>query len=177
MVPSSGGGELSYILNLYLSSLYIVLQEKMLLILSGSVNVMPQKGSLLKKIRSVGICLLLALWVGLAGFLWFGKKLDYTYSERRPLAQMPVISPDAIWNGKFTADFEDFTLDQFPLRDQIRKIKSLFHYYVLNQSDNNGIYLVADTVAKLEYPMNKISVNYALGKTVFFVHLKLPRDF
>ena len=122
----------------------------------------------MKKIRSVGICLLLALWVGLAGFLWFGKKLDYTYSERRPLAQMPVISSDAIWNsiwnGKFTADFEDFTLDQFPLRDQIRKIKSLFHYYVLNQSDNNGIYLVADTVAKLEYPMNKISVNYALGR-------------
>ena len=117
-----------------------------------------------KKIRTAGICLLLAIWIGLAGFLWVGKKSDYTFSERRPLAQMPSITANNIWRGKFMPDFEDFTLDQFPLRDQIRKIKSLFHYYVLNQSDNNGIYLVGDTVAKLEYPMNQTSVNYALGR-------------
>lgn len=118
----------------------------------------------MKKIRTVGICLLIALWIGLAGSLWFGQKLDYTYSERRPLAQMPALSGKTIWSGKFTADFEDFTLDQFPLRDGFRKVKSLFHYNVLNQSDNNGIYLVGDTVAKLEYPMNGTSVNYALGR-------------
>ena len=42
-----------------------------------------------KKIRTVGICALLVIWVALTGFLWFGAKSDYTYSERRPLAQMP----------------------------------------------------------------------------------------
>ena len=118
----------------------------------------------MKKIRTVGVCLLLALWLGFTGFLWFGGKQDYTYSERRPLAQMPTLTGKDILSGKFTADFEDFTLDQFPLRDGIRKVKSLFHYYVLHQSDNNGIYLVGDTVAKLEYPLNQTSVNYALGR-------------
>ena len=122
----------------------------------------------MKKIRSIGICTLLALWAVLAALLWFGAKEDYTYSERRPLAQMPEITANSIFNGKFAADFEDFTLDQFPLRDSIRKVKSLFHYYVLNQTDNNGIYLVDGTVAKLEYPMNATSVQYATGR---FQHL------
>ena len=31
-----------------------------------------------KKIRTIGICALLALWVLLTGFLWFGPKEDYT---------------------------------------------------------------------------------------------------
>ena len=117
-----------------------------------------------KKIRTIGICALLALWVLLTGFLWFGPKEDYTYSERRKLAQMPEISGKTIFSGKFMPDLEDFTLDQFPLRDSFRQVKSLFHYYVLNQSDNNGIYLVDDTVAKLEYPLNLSSVNYATGR-------------
>ena len=117
-----------------------------------------------KKIRTVGICALLIIWLLLTGFLWFGQKADYTYSERRPLAQMPQITAGSIFSGKFMPDFEDFTLDQFPLRDSFRQVKSLFHYYVMNQSDNNGIYLVDDTVAKLEYPLNPSSVGYATGR-------------
>ena len=118
----------------------------------------------MKKIRTFGIAALIFVWAALALTLWFGSKSDYTYSERRPLAQMPKLSASSVFSGKFATDFEDFTLDQFPLRDSVRKVKSLFHYYVLNQSDNNGIYLVGDTVAKLEYPMNAASVSYATGK-------------
>ena len=118
----------------------------------------------MKKIRTVGIAALIFLWAALALSLWFGSKSDYTYSERRPLAQMPQITGGAVFSGKFATDFEDFTLDQFPLRDSVRKVKSLFHYYVLNQSDNNGIYLVGDTVAKLEYPLNAASIRYATGR-------------
>ena len=117
-----------------------------------------------KKIRTLGISALLVVWGLLAAFLWFGSKADYTYAERRPLAQMPEISANSVFSGAFTEKFEDFALDQFPLRDSFRKVKSLFHYYVLNQSDNNGIYLVDGTVAKLEYPLNEASVNYATGR-------------
>lgn len=70
-------------------------------------------------------------------------------------------------------DFEDFTLDQFPLRDSFRKVKSLFHYYVLGQADNNGIYLVEDTVAKLEYPLNHSSLSYATGRLQYLYDLYL----
>ena len=117
-----------------------------------------------KKIRTLGISTLLVIWGLLTAILWFGSKADYTYAERRPLAQMPEISAGSVFSGTFTEKFEDFTLDQFPLRDTFRKVKSLFHYYVLNQSDNNGIYLVDGTVAKLEYPLNLSSVNYATGR-------------
>ena len=116
------------------------------------------------KIRSIGILALVILWAALSLVLWFGPKNAYTNSERRPLAQMPEISASKIFGGKFMGEFEDFTLDQFPLRDRFRQVKSLFHYYALQQSDNNGIYLVDDTVAKLEYPLNNASVKYATGR-------------
>lgn len=117
-----------------------------------------------KKIRTFGIAALVVVWAALALSLWFGPKSDYTYSERRKLAQMPELSVSSIFGGKFMEGFEDFTLDQFPLRDRFRQVKSLFHYYGLNQSDNNGIYLVDDVVAKLEYPLNETSVRYATGR-------------
>lgn len=117
-----------------------------------------------KKIRTVGICALLGLWLMLTALLWLGEKEDYTFAERRKLAQMPEISASAIFKGKFMGDFEAFTLDQFPMRDTFRQIKSLFHYYVLNHSDNNGIYLAEDVVAKLEYPLNETSVSYATSR-------------
>ena len=118
----------------------------------------------MKKIRTIGILAVLALWAALALSLWFGPKADYTNSERRKLAQMPKITVKSVLDGKFMPDFEDFTLDQFPLRDSFRQVKSLFHYYVLRQSDNNGIYLVDDIVAKIEYPLNLSSVDYATGR-------------
>ena len=117
-----------------------------------------------KKIRTIGILALVALWGALTVSLWFGPKADYTNAERRKLAQMPKLTASSLFGGKFMGDFEDFTLDQFPLRDTFRQVKSLFHYYVLNQRDNNGIYLVGDTVAKLEYPLNEASVDYATGR-------------
>ena len=117
-----------------------------------------------KNIRTFGIGFLLILWVLLSAILWLGTKEDYTNSERRKLAQLPEISAGNIFSGEFTANFEDFTLDQFPLRDSFRKVKSLFHYYALRQGDNNGIYLVEDTVAKLEYPLNLTSVDYATDR-------------
>jgi len=117
-----------------------------------------------KKIRSIGVSLVIALWAVLTLALWFGEKEDYTLSERRKLVQMPQVSVGAILSGRFMPEFEDFTLDQFPMRDGVRQIKSLFSYHVLNQKDNNGIYLVEDTVAKIEYPLNKVSVEYALGR-------------
>ena len=78
-----------------------------------------------KKIRTFGIAALVAVWAVLALMLWFGPKSDYTYSERRKLAQMPEITTKSIFSGKFMPDFEDFTLDQFPLRDRFRQVTTM----------------------------------------------------
>ncbi len=117
-----------------------------------------------KTIRAVGLGLLVALWAGLAGFSWFGPRTASSQSERRPLKQAPEVSAEAIADGTFMGDFEDFTLDQFPLRDGFRSLKSLFHFYGLQMQDNNNIYIADGYAAKQVYPYNPLSVNYALGR-------------
>ena len=128
-----------------------------------------------KKIRAIGAGLLVALWIALTGFAWFGPARDISESERRPLEQMPEITVETLLNGKFMSKFESFTLDQFPLRDTFRQLKSLFHYYVLNQADNNDIYVTDGYAAKLEYPLHQESVDYALNKFQF-VYDKYLKD-
>ena len=64
--------------------------------------------------------------------------------------------------------FGAYSLDQFPLRDAFRRDKSLFHFYVLNQSDSNDIYLAEGFAVKQEYPLNPESLNHAAER---FNHL------
>lgn len=117
-----------------------------------------------QKIRATGCGVLVAIWILLTAFAWFGPRQDISESERRPLEQMPQISAETLLNGKFMTKFEEFTLDQFPQRDSFRRLKSLFHFYALNQGDNNGIYIADGYAAKLEYPMNQTSMDYAVKK-------------
>ena len=79
------------------------------------------------------VFVILLLWATLTGFAWFGPAKDISDSERRPLAQMPAVTLDSMVSGKFMKDFESYSLDQFPLRDSFRTVKSLFHRYALGQ--------------------------------------------
>ena len=118
-------------------------------------------------IRSAGFCLLSAIWLVLAIAAWFHPCKDVSESERRNLAQFPDLTAGTLASGRFMEKFESFTLDQFPLRDSFREAKSLFHYYLLGQSDNNGIYIQDNCAAQLEYPLNEASVQYAANKFNF----------
>ena len=118
----------------------------------------------MKNMRNIGFAALILLWAALVLAGWFGPAKEISDSERRPLAQMPEIKVETILNGKFMGAFEDYSLDQFPLRDTFRKIKSLFHYNVLNMSDNNDIYIADGFAVKQEYPLNHTSLNHALER-------------
>ena len=115
-------------------------------------------------IRAIGAGVLVALWLTIAVFAWFGPKLEISEAERRPLTQMPEMNISTLLDGSFMKKFEKFTLDQFPLRDDFRQLKSLFHYYAMQYRDNNDIYIHDGYAAKLEYPMNMISVNLAMNR-------------
>lgn len=121
-----------------------------------------------KKIRAVGAGILVAVWVALVAFSWFGPAKDISAAERRPLKQWPGITWENILGGKFMKDFESYTLDQFPLRDTFRELKSLYHYYVMQYSDNNDIYIADGYAAKQEYPLNPDGLEHALKR---FNHL------
>ena len=114
------------------------------------------------KKKYIGVIALIVIWAGLALFAWFGPEKDISVAERRTLAKMPELTLDSIINGRFMGDFEDYTLDQFPLRDSFRSLKALNHRYVFGQKDNNGVYIADDHVAELEYPLDEESVDHAL---------------
>ena len=116
------------------------------------------------KIRVYGAFLLAVLWLFIACVAWFAPQKDMSVAERRPLEKMPEITMDSILEGDFMSDFESYTLDQFPARDSFRTLKSLVHKSVLQQMDNNGIYIANGYAAEMEYPLDNGSVEHALSQ-------------
>ena len=114
--------------------------------------------------RSLWVLVPAALWAAMALGAWMLPAKEISVSERRPLAQMPAVTGETVMNGRFMADFEKASLDQFPLRDDFRRIKSLFHTVCLGQKDNHGIYLTEGTAVKQEYPLNITSLEHALHR-------------
>ncbi len=89
---------------------------------------------------------------------------DFSYSERRKLAQLPKFSFQKLFSGELFEEFEKYTLDQFILRDDLRGLKAIGSYYILNKKDNNGIYIIDGNIGKIEYPLNDKSVLNAAKK-------------
>ena len=118
-----------------------------------------------KVTRIIGASLIIALWAGLTAFAWLKPADEHSVAERRTLAQSPEFTKESFESGAFAKDFEKYTLDQFPLRDSFRQVKSLFSYYGLMHSDNNDIYVCDGYVEKLNYPLDTEAVDSA--KQVF----------
>ncbi len=85
-------------------------------------------------------------------------------AERRTLAQAPAFSLSAMLSGKFAQNLDDYALDQFPARDSFRTLKAVVQYYLLQQKDNNGVFLAEGNIGKLEYPLSESSVLRAAEK-------------
>lgn len=83
---------------------------------------------------------------------------DISVWERRRLQQLPEISYQSLSKGTFMRNFETYLTDQFPLRDSFRTLKAKFHFEILNQKDNNGIYVIDGNAGKLDGKINNASV-------------------
>jgi len=109
------------------------------------------------------------LTLSITGAIIFGFSLwciikpagDVSNSERRPLAQLPKLSMEAVLSGSFSGDFEEYSADQFPLRESFRRIKALSSYYLFRRGDNNGVYIADGYASKLEYPLKEDSYKRA----------------
>ena len=105
-----------------------------------------------KNIISTAVFALVLLGMSLA--CWLSPAQATSFSERRPLAQLPDISAESIFGGEFMSGFEEYAADQFPYRDTFRTFKALFAYNVLQKLDNNGLIFADGHLSKLEYPVN-----------------------
>ena len=124
--------------------------------------------------KTISLILVLALWASLTAFAWMRPADAASDSERRPLAQFPELSADTLLSGQFMKDFADYALDQFPLRDSFRTLNAYLTYYLLGQTDNNGIYLHDGYAAKMDFPMDEASVSSAMARLPQAISMRLP---
>ena len=118
---------------------------------------------------------MVAFFLVISVFAWVKPSDEFSASERRKLAQFPKLSFNTILSGDFMSNFENYTLDQFPLRDKFRTLKALVALNVFNQSANNDIYVVDGYAGKIEYPLNEESVERA-GERFRYVYEKYLKD-
>lgn len=113
----------------------------------------------------VQVILLAVVLFGLTFWCWLKPATDYSKTERRELDKFPELSLNTIIEGKFMANFEDYTLDQFPVRDAFRTIKAITAKYVFNHLDNNDVFVTPDgMVGKHEYPLKEDQLVLASNK-------------
>ena len=140
-----------------------------------------------KKINYIGIGLVVAVWLFLTAFSWFGPKQAESLSERRKLAQAPTLSVETLLaeddlnpdgsirkRNSFMSQFEAYSLDQFPMRDTFRKIKSMFYYNALQQIDNHNIYVADGVAAEMIYPLDEtmIKLNMSVFDDIYKTYLR-----
>jgi len=101
-----------------------------------------------------GVFLLLCIMV------WFKPDTEYSVSERRKLKQQPEFTVSNIASGRFMSNFEEYTLDQFPFRENFRSFKAVTSL----KADNNGLYVVDGCINSMEYPLREEALDYASGK-------------
>ena len=82
----------------------------------------------------------------------FEKDKLISISERRRLKQFPEINK--ILEGNYSNDFESYAMDQFIQRDWFREIKEKVHFNILNQNDNNGLFIKDGYIYKLTGLLN-----------------------
>lgn len=120
------------------------------------------------KTKNIATVLCAAVFLfGLSLWCLLKSAEDFSISERRPLAQAPVLSGEALRSGEFMESFEDYAVDQFPARDQFRMLKSYLSLYLLQQGDVNDIYLSDGYVSKLDYPLHTDSIEYAASRFAY----------
>lgn len=117
---------------------------------------------------------MVAFFLSVSLFAWLKPEDEFSLSERRKLSQFPELSFKTIASGDFMSNFENYTLDQFPLRDKFRTLKAMVNLNIFKQSANNDIYVVDGFASKIEYPLNEASVERAGDRFqyVYEKHLK-----
>lgn len=115
----------------------------------------------------ITVCLL-AVFLAVFG-LWGALRPadEMSVSERRPLAQRPVLSVESVLSGKFMQQSELYAADQFPLRESWRTLKAMTAFGVFRQKDNNDVYLADGFAAQLDYPLDESSLSYAAQRFAY----------
>lgn len=108
----------------------------------------------------------------------FKTPTKLSISERRELKSIPTINISNIKTGKYFDDFDSFLLDQIPLRDTFKRIKSINLFYIYHQKDNHKVFIKDGYAAQITYPIGENKeellikkINYLKDK--YFINSKV----
>lgn len=110
------------------------------------------------------LLLLAVIFFGVSLLCWLKPVERYSLAERRKLAQPPELSEEAVKDGSYMTDFETYALDQFPFRQDFRKLKAWVSGNIFHKADNNEIYVTDGYAVKMEYPLREQALK-AAGKS------------
>ncbi len=127
-----------------------------------------------KKTNIISTIVFAILILSLSLSCWLKPETAFSESERRDLAKRPELNAQTLASGEFMKNFESYTTDQFPLREQFRTLKALFSTKLLGRMENNKIYTYNHHISKIEYPENPEMIDYAINKfnTIYNKFLK-----
>lgn len=97
------------------------------------------------------------VFFGMALLCWIKPNQEFSDRERRYLAQMPELNMKTVLSGKFMSEFEEYALDQFPMRDTFLKL----YQKASTTKDQNGMYLADGHIGSMEYPMDEAGMERA----------------
>ena len=115
----------------------------------------------IKNILTITLFSLILLSIFFASFIISDK--DISTSERRKLAQFSSVTEESIFDSEFSEKLETYLLDQFPLRDGLRRVNASTRYNVLGQKDVNGIWIQNGGIFKDEGALDEKQVLYGIG--------------
>jgi len=78
--------------------------------------------------------------------------------ENRSLAQLPEFSWQALKDGTYTADLEEYLSDQFPMRDSWMGLKTRYEY-LLGHREFKDVYLCGDTLISKVHDVSRADRN------------------
>lgn len=119
----------------------------------------------MKKAKFISIILVFCILIGGAS-LWLFIKPDNELSqwERRKLQQFPEITLERVMDGKFMKEFVSYMTDQFPMRNEFRRLKANILFKLYQQKDNGGVYIYDGYASKLDGKINPDSVEHFIGR-------------
>lgn len=79
-------------------------------------------------------------------------------AERRKLAEFPNFTLKNLSSGNFAKQFDQYTMDEFFMREEFRKLKIAFELDILKKQDVNKIYKHNNYLIEQTYPLNEQSV-------------------
>ena len=95
------------------------------------------------------VILFIIIIFGLGFFSIILKDMEVSSFERRKLTTFPNLDEN------FTNNLEDYLLDQFPFRNKLINLKSIINRKVLNNLENNKVYVVDDNIFEKNYPLDE----------------------